>query len=113
MCRSLLRQKSSDDHTDNGPRTGGDGDRKTVMLSCSVRPRLARRCHSHVHPEVCGGFAKASAPATCLNGTRSLESSGEEPTTDTNTSAATVAIGALVSYFAGSLFLLRRTKGRR
>ena len=63
MCRSLLRQKSSDDHTGNGKRTGGDGDLKTVVLSCSVRPRLARRYHSHLHPEDCGGFAKASTPA--------------------------------------------------
>ena len=113
MCRSLLRQKSSDDHTGNGQRTGGDGDLKTVVLSCSVRPRLARRCHSHLHPEDCGGFAKASTPATCLNGTRSFESSGEEPATDTNTSAATVAGGTLVSYFVGFLSLLRPTKGRR
>ena len=113
MCRSLLRQKSSDDHTDNGKRTGGDGDLKTVVLSCSVRPRLARRCHCHLHPEDCRGFAKASTPAACMNGTRSFESSGEEPTTGTNTSAATVAGGTLVSYFVGFLSLLRPTKGRR
>ena len=113
MCRSLLRQKSSHDHTDNGRRTGGDGDLKTVMMSCSVRPRLARRCHSHVHPEDRGGFAKASTPAACLSGTRSFESSGEEPATGTNTSAPTVAAGMLVSYFVGFLSLLRLTKGQR
>ncbi len=113
MCRSLPRQKSSDDHTDNGQRTAGGGDLKTAVLSCSVRPRLARRCHSHLHPEDCGGLAKASTPAACLNGTRSFESSGEEPTTDTNASAATVAGGTVVSYFVGFLSLLRPTKGRR